>query len=70
LAVVHNPDVTLKISTTLEGRIEEASYPPTYRARLDTDVAARLYRATLRDAVVHDPDVTLKISINWADASK
>jgi hypothetical protein len=59
-AVVHNPDVTLKISTTLEGRPEVV--PPPNRARLDTDVAASEDRATLREAVVHNPDVTLKIS--------
>jgi hypothetical protein len=59
LAVVHNPDVTLKISTTLE---RPYNFPPPNRARLETDVAASIYRATLRLAVVHNPDVTSKIS--------
>ena len=35
VAVVHNPEVTLKISTTLE------KIPPPNRARFETDVAAR-----------------------------
>jgi hypothetical protein len=58
--VVHNPDVTLKISTTLER--PALSAPPPNRARFETDVAAKADRATLRDVVVHNPDVTLKIS--------
>ena len=46
--------------TTVEG--PELVSPPPKRARFETDVAARKYRATLRDAVVHNPEVTLKIS--------
>jgi hypothetical protein len=61
--VVHNPDVTLKISTTLEGMILSSQVnPPPNRARFETDVAAKRDRETLRDVVVHNPDVTLKIS--------
>ena len=48
-------------STTLE-RLRMLLAPPPNRARFETDVATRLYRATLREAVVHNPDVTLKIS--------
>ena len=45
-AVVHNPEMLLKISTTLER--PELSSPPPNRARLETDVAASPLRATLR----------------------
>ena len=58
--MVHNPEVTLKMSTTLEG--PELLCPPPKRARFEMDVAAKLNRATLRVAVVHNPEVTLKIS--------
>jgi hypothetical protein len=56
-ALLHNPEVTLKISTTFE-----ALHPPPKRARFETDVAASQLRATVRKAVVHNPEVTLKIS--------
>jgi hypothetical protein len=46
LAVVHTPEVLLKISTVLER--PELSPPPPNRARFETDVAARQHRATLR----------------------
>ena len=49
-----------RISTTLEGTPWPC--PPPNRARFETDVAAREYRATLNVAVVHNPEVTLKIS--------
>ena len=49
-----------KTSTALKWA--EPPSPPPKRARFETDVAARTYRATLRDAVVHNPEVTLKIS--------
>jgi hypothetical protein len=70
-AVVHNPEVLLKMSTTLDGTLEKAlgfTCPPPNRARFETEVAARLYRATLRDAVVHNPEVLLKISttLDWS----
>ena len=50
-----------KMSTALEG-LPEPTSPPPKRARFETDVAARLPRATLRDAVVHNPEMLLKIS--------
>ena len=49
-----------RISTALER--PEMPFPPPNRARFETDVAARLDRATLRFAVVHIPEVLLKIS--------
>ncbi len=49
-----------KMSTATSEPI--GSCPPPKRARFETDVAARLSRATLRDAVVHDPEVALKMS--------
>jgi hypothetical protein len=66
-AVVHIPEVTLKISTALEGRPQptEESAPPPNRARSETDVAAKYPRATLREAVVHNPEVTLKTSTTF-----
>ena len=52
-----------RISTTLEKKSTPPwTVPPPNRARFETDVAARLYRATLSVAVVHNPEVTLKIS--------
>ncbi len=61
LAVVHTPEVLLKISTALE-HTPELLNPPPNRARFETDVAARYHRATLRVAVVHTPVMLLKIS--------
>jgi hypothetical protein len=57
-AVVHNPDVTLKISTAFE-LMRSSARPPPKRARFETDAEARAHRATLRLAVVHNPEVTL-----------
>ena len=48
-----------RISTVLESELPN---PPPNRARFETDVAARPFRATLRMAVVHTPEVLLKIS--------
>jgi hypothetical protein len=59
--VVHNPEVLLKMSTTLEDA-GWLTVPPPNRARFETDVAASQYRATLRDAVVHNPEMLLKMS--------
>jgi hypothetical protein len=63
-AVVHNPEVTLKISTTLEilTTLSTSTTPPPNRARFGIEVAARYCRPTLRHAVVHNPEVALKIS--------
>jgi hypothetical protein len=60
VALVHSPEVALKISTRLER--PELVRPPPNRARFETDVAARYQRATEREAVVHNPDAALKIS--------
>jgi hypothetical protein len=64
-AVVHKPEVALKMSTTLKGTCEFC--PPPKRARFETDVAATVSRATLRIAVIHKPEATLKMSTTLVD---
>jgi hypothetical protein len=46
MAVVHNPEMLLKISTT--SYTSEPPSPPPNKARFETDVAASSRRATLR----------------------
>jgi hypothetical protein len=65
-AVVHKPEVSLKTSTTLEGRPQpQQSAPPPNRARSEMDVVAKYPRAILREAVVHNPEITLKTSTTF-----
>ncbi len=63
-AVVHNPEVALKMSTLVTQYSVPGleAIPPPKKARFETDVAARPYRATLREAVVHTPEMLLKMS--------